>query len=62
MESLRFVLVQMFLLCLSVILIHIYIDKMGLPSTAVWLCVVSIITLINYLLLRFWVFRKPRAT
>ena len=61
MEGLRFAAVQISLLCLSVLLIHIYVDRMGLPSTPVWICVMAVITPMNYALLRFWVFRKPRS-
>jgi len=62
MEGLRFMLVQLGLLCLSVFLIHVYVDQKGLSSTVVWLWVMAFITLVNYVLLRCWVFRRPSPT
>jgi putative flippase GtrA len=52
----RFLLVQLGLLALSALLMGILVDYFILPATPCWVVVMVLITIVNYLLQKSWVF------
>ena len=56
-EMPRFVAVQVLCLTLSAFLVGLAVDVLGFPATLSWIAVMGGIVVINFLLLRLWVFR-----
>ena len=55
-QALRFTLVQGLLLVASSALMSVTVDMWSWPSAPTWITVMAFITVLNYLLLKYWVF------
>lgn len=56
-EGIRFIIVQLSLLITSALAIGLAVDIFNFHRIWAWLFVMAFITLLNYLLLKFWAFR-----
>lgn len=56
-EGARFVTTQLACLTISAVFVGIAVDILGLPPTPSWVIVMGAIVLLNFALLRFWVFK-----
>jgi putative flippase GtrA len=54
----RFVVVQAVLMAGSAALIGLLVDRLGLPATSAWFGVTVVITAVNFVVTRVWVFGK----
>lgn len=57
-QARRFISLQVFLGIVSVVLIGYMVDFLDGPPTLTWVVVMTAITIANYLLSKFWVFKK----
>jgi putative flippase GtrA len=57
-QFVRFVVAQLSLLALSALLIGVAVDGLRLHATASWLAVMALITIVNYLVTKRWVFGR----
>lgn len=57
-QASRFISLQVFLGIVSVVLIGYMVDFLDGPPTLTWVVVMTAITIANYLLSKFWVFKK----
>jgi putative flippase GtrA len=60
-EGTRFIATQLTCLIVSSASIGFAVDRLGLPPTLTWFLVMGPITLLNFALLRSWVFRNLRS-
>jgi putative flippase GtrA len=56
-EMARFLLVNAGALAVSSLALHGLVDRLGVNATLSWLAVTAVITALNFLLMRHWVFR-----
>lgn len=59
-EGIRFLAVQMAMLLLSSFYMWIAVDRFGGPVNVNWLGVMFLVTILNFSLLRVWVFKSRR--
>lgn len=59
-EGIRFLVVQTAMLLLSSVYMWIAVDRFGGPANINWLGIMFVVTILNFLLLRRWVF-QPRG-
>ncbi|MBP1691101.1 MAG: GtrA family protein [Bacteroidetes bacterium] len=57
-QGLRFFLLQGSLAVISSVMIGIGVDVLHQHPTVTWVCVMAVITIVNYLLSRFWAFKE----
>jgi putative flippase GtrA len=57
-QFVRFVVTQLSLLAASSVLIGIAVDALRLHATASWVVVMALVTIVNYLVTKHWVFGR----
>lgn len=58
-EGSRFLAVQVSLMLISIAAIGVAVDGLGTDPVRVWITVMAVITILNFLLLRWWAFASP---
>lgn len=58
-EGSRFLAVQVSLMLISIVAIGVAVDGLGTDPVRVWITVMAVITILNFLLLRCWAFASP---
>jgi putative flippase GtrA len=58
-EGSRFLAVQVSLMLISIAAIGVAVDGLGADPIRVWITVMVVITILNFLLLRWWAFASP---
>jgi putative flippase GtrA len=58
-QGIRFVTLQLSMAALSSALVGLSVDALRLPATPSWVAVMGLVTVVNYLGSRYWVFRDP---
>lgn len=60
-QFVRFVVAQLVLLAASTILLGLAVDVLMLHASASWIGIMAVITLVNYVVTKSWVFGRPGA-
>ncbi|THI83029.1 MAG: GtrA family protein [Nitrospira sp. CG24A] len=58
-EGSRFLVVQVSLMLISIAVIGVAADGLGIDPVLAWVMVMAVITILNFLLLRWWAFASP---
>jgi putative flippase GtrA len=58
-EGSRFLIVQVSLMLISIAAIGVAADGLGTDPVRAWIAVMAVITILNFLLLRWWTFASP---
>lgn len=59
-QGTRFVALQVSLACFSAAAMGLAVDVWGFPPTASWIAVMGLVTLVNFIISKHWVFRGTR--
>jgi len=57
-EGMFFLVSQLVLLIVSSVALHILVDQLKLPASVAWFCVMGVITIINYIVQKTFVYRS----
>jgi len=60
-QFIKFILAQLSLLAASALLLGLAVDILQLHATASWIAIMALITLVNYVVTKKWVFARPAA-
>lgn len=55
---LRFAFTQLLALAASIVLLALFIERLGWSSTPAWLASTACVTAANFAMMEFWVFRR----
>ena len=58
-EGSRFLVVQVSLMLISIVAIGVAVEGLGTDPVLAWVMVMAVITILNFLLLRWWAFASP---